>query len=122
MSVNGIIGDTQRMVTACKEAPELKMMVRRCEEVAIRLAKRANFHILGLEVSPCDTMSLVVSRVLDDEFSLAAEHNRQFPDFAIEKDFRIMGVNGVSGDVDNMMEAIKSADVWEIVFRQVWPK
>lgn len=122
VSVNGVIGDTQKMVNACKDDPELKMMVRRCEEITIKLAKRTKDHVLGLDVSLCDTMSLVVSRVVEDDYSLAAEHNRRAPDFGIEKDFRVMEVNGVRGDVDKMMEAILGGNAWEIVFRQVWPK
>jgi len=124
ISINGIMGETRQMLDACKQAQELRLTVRRCEEITIRLERLRPEQHLGLNLEACDTMSLVVTHVADDERSLVAEHNQSCPpEFVIEKDFRVIGVNGVRDGARAVFDALQEGGLhWELVFRQVWPK
>lgn len=122
VSVNGVTGDSQQMVNACKGAAELKLTIRRSEEMTMKLAKTSPDQILGMDLELCDTMTVVITNIDDGANSITAEHNRQAPDFRIEKDYRIIGVNGVRGNAENILEALQGASAWELTVRQVWPK
>lgn len=124
IGVNGVMGDTRQMVDACKEAAELRLTVRRCEEITVRLQRLRPEQHLGLSLEACDTMSLVVTHVADDVRSLVAEHNQSCPpEFVIEKDFRVIGINGARDSARAVLDALQEGGLnWELIFRQVWPR
>lgn len=121
VSVNGVGGETQQMVQACKAA-ELKLTIRRCDEKRITLTKQFPEQRLGMEVEQCDTVTLVIAGVDETGDSVCAEYNRTSGGFLLEKDFRIVGVNSVYGAAEKLEAELKLAQSWTLAIRQVWPK
>lgn len=122
-SVNGVVRDAAQMLEACKVSSNLSMVVRRCEELTVKLFKSKPEEFLGLGYEVCDTTTLVITGV-DKETanSLAAEHNRLAPEYRIEKDFRIIGANGVRNNSAKVAEILRSSSSWELILREVWPR
>lgn len=122
VSVNGVSGDTNQMLQACKAA-ELKLTVRKCDEKRVMLMKRFPEQKLGIAVEQCDTVTLVIAGVEEAGDSVVAEYNqtnRASGGLVLEKDFRIIGVNSVYGDAGKLEAELQSADSWTLAIRQVF--
>merc|ERR1712203_1255876 len=87
--INGVSGDTRQMLAACKDATELEIAFKRCEERSIAFPDDgSDGKQLGLTVSLVDGMTLGIQAVAPD--GLIAEHNKAFPMCNVAVDDRII--------------------------------
>lgn len=118
--VNGVTGDTQNMLEACKNASELDVTVQKCEERTVLFEKRSPSDKLGLQFDVCDGMTLLITKV--EEGGLVEKHNQASPEFNILQEDRVIGVNGVRSDANLIKSAMEGADRWDLTIRRVWKK
>lgn len=118
MSVNGVSGSTNDMLPAC-QAAELKLTIRKCDEQRVMLEKRFPEQRLGFTAQKCDTVSLEIQTVDDDGDSLVVEYNRK-GGFRLDKMMRIVGINSVYGNAEQLEAELKSADSFTLAIRQIF--
>lgn len=117
-AINGVDGDTQDMLNACKAAADLDMTLIRCTETTATFLR--NSKPLGFVCQQIDGMTLIVGKVEED--SLVGEHNRRFPEHDIRREDRIIGINGVRSDAAKLSELFEGGEVrLELTWRRIWP-
>lgn len=117
-AINGVEGDTQDMLNACKAATDLDMTLIRCTERTATFLR--NSKPLGLICQQIDGMTLIVGKV--EEGSLVGEHNRRFPEHDIRREDRIIGINGVRSDATKLSELFEGGEArLELTWRRIWP-
>lgn len=119
VSVNGVSGDTNKMLQACSAA-ELKMTIRKCDEQRVMLEKRFPEQELGISVEKCDTVTLDIKSVEEGGDSVVAEHNRK-GGYVLMKGHRIIGVNSVYGDAGKLEAELNSAESLTLAVRNLFP-
>lgn len=117
--LNGVRGDAQAMLDACRTSSTLSITAQRCEERTIHFVRSASRQKLGLSSQIVDMMTLIVTKI-DDE-GLVAEHNAKQPEYDIDREDRIIGVNGVRSNAAKLLQTIETADEWQLVVRRIWP-
>merc|ERR1711920_1086394 len=106
MSVNNVQGRIEKMQIAMTESSTLEFVMRRPVKFSIALERSAKRGALGigLDYIPGGG-SLLVTEIYD---GLVTDWNQRHPERKVERLARIVCVNGVMGDAEQMLEICKS--------------
>lgn len=109
VEVNGVSGDSRRMLKQMKRESILKLLIRAPKEFTIVVEKTLELQRLGgrLETSERDE-GLVIKE--NPRQGLIGYWNAQRPDVPVRKNHRIVEVNGVRGNTGKMLELIDQHD------------
>mmetsp|Transcript_48299 Transcript_48299/g.121648 ORF Transcript_48299/g.121648 Transcript_48299/m.121648 type:complete len:164 (+) Transcript_48299:116-607(+) len=101
---------------AFRTPPEVRPPeVRADGTLAVRVAKDEAVRKIGLDIANHSNVALRIKKVKDGLVSL---HNQRFPGMAIQAGDLILEVNGCSGNAEQLLSTIATADCLDLVLRQ----